>query len=44
MPKTLLPKEVLNLENDHSLPIYNTIIFTIDKGYDLNKNDQCRQY
>jgi len=39
LPKTLLPKEVVNVENDQSMPIYK-ILYKIDKGYDLNNSDQ----
>jgi len=39
LPKTLLPKEVVNVENDQSMPIYK-ILYKIDKGYDLNNSNQ----
>ena len=39
LPDTLLPKEVVNVENDQSMPIYK-ILYEIDKGYDLSNSDQ----
>ena len=39
LPKTLLPKEIVNVENDQSMPIYE-ILYKIDKGYDLNNSNQ----